>query len=63
MDRERKKIDRQPGESNAEQAVIKHFEESLRRAKEKVFLFFHFSLSRSSALIHRIYGGCCVDEV
>lgn len=38
MDRDRSKGERQGVESNAEQAVIKHFEESLRRAKEKVLL-------------------------
>lgn len=44
MDRDRSKVERQGVESNAEQAVIKHFEESLRRAKEKVFLTMTFLL-------------------
>lgn len=44
MERERQERERQGSESNtklhdAEQEVTKHFEESLRRAKEKVCLY------------------------
>lgn len=41
LERERQQQQQQEREQcNAEQAVSKHFEESLRRAKEKVNFFF-----------------------
>lgn len=54
---ERERLEQERQKCNAEQAVSKHFEESLRRAKEKVSLSFivcfvlPFSLYPSFALL------------
>lgn len=57
LERERQQQQQQEREQcNAEQAVSKHFEESLRRAKEKVKISFYLFLTNYRTNLKKING-------